>query len=199
MDRLVLLNKPYGVLSQFRVEAGQVGVGSFISDPTLRIAGRLDSDSEGLLVLTNSGTLNHAITNPSKQSYKTYNVQVEGQVSDSAISALASGVLLKDGWTLPARVKAIAPPCWLWPRNPPVRFRANIPTSWLEISICEGKNRQIRRMTASVGLPTLRLIRCAVMGLHLNDLNIAPGQHLTIAQAFTNNLLASQHKNLKKP
>lgn len=164
MAKLVLINKPYDVLCQFTDGDGRQTLADYINDPALNKvypAGRLDRDSEGLVLLTDNGRLQHQIAHPSKNKFKTYWVQVEGDIHNDAVTELANGVALKDGLTKPARVKKMAAP-ELWPRSKPVRFRANIPTSWLCLSISEGKNRQVRRMTAAVGFPTLRLIRFSV-------------------------------------
>jgi 23S rRNA pseudouridine2457 synthase len=167
---LIRFNKPYGVLSQFTPEGRWTGLTDHIDLPGVYVAGRLDADSEGLLLLTDDGALQARIADPRFKMEKTYWVQVEGLVSQQALSALAQGVKLKDGPTLPARARAVAPPADLWPRNPPIRARKNIPTSWLELVIREGRNRQVRRMTAAVGLPTLRLIRTAVGPYNLDGL-----------------------------
>lgn len=173
MARLILFNKPFGVLSQFTDADGHPGLAGFIPVKGVYPAGRLDHDSEGLLLLTDDGQLQHSISHPQKKQPKTYWAQVEGQTSDAAIQQLREGVLLNDGPTRPAKVKVLSEPA-IWPRQPPIRFRQSIPTSWLEIIISEGRNRQVRRMTAAVGLPTLRLIRVAVGPWSLNEL--APGQ-----------------------
>lgn len=188
---VILFNKPYGVHSQFRKEHdGMATLADFFTDKSLRVAGRLDKDSEGLLVLTDHGGLNHAITTPptainakyNAKHAKTYLVQVENIPSAEQIHALQSGVMLKDGKTLPAIVKHLDDdklPIALWDRDPPIRTRASIPTAWLAISIIEGKNRQVRRMVAHVGLPCLRLIRHQVGTWTLGDL--AVGEYRTLS------------------
>ena len=159
--RLICFNKPYGVLSQFTPEGRWQGLADFIRIPEVYVAGRLDADSEGLLLLTNDGKLQARISDPRFKMEKTYWVQVEGIPDESALSALREGVMLKDGMTLPASAQAIdTPPVWL--REPPVRIRQTIPTAWISLGIREGRNRQVRRMTAAVGFPTLRLIRAAI-------------------------------------
>ena len=189
---LIAFNKPYGVLCQFtddahgRASAARAGraeaARSAQPRPTLAgfglpagvyAAGRLDFDSEGLLLLTDDGALAHRLTDPQHKQPKTYRVQVEGDPGESQLQALRDGVQLNDGPTLPARARRIDPPD-LWPRDPPVRFRKTVPDAWLELTIHEGRNRQVRRMTAAVGLPTLRLVRVAV-GAHLLD-GLGPGQ-----------------------
>lgn len=177
MSRVLLFNKPYGVLSQF-TDKGTEGsprptLSKYIDAPGFYPAGRLDRDSEGLMVLTDDGRLQARIANPKHKMRKTYLVQVEGSPADNAIEALRTGVLLKDGLTRPAEVDLATPPDTLWPRDPPVRFRKSVPDAWLRITISEGRNRQVRRMTAHVGLPCLRLIRLQVGDWQLNAL--APG------------------------
>lgn len=183
MATLILFNKPFQVLSQFtdnsREDAGEkrATLADFISLPSVYPAGRLDFDSEGLLLLTDSGPLQHQIASLGKKMAKTYWVQVEGQIDDSALQSLRQGVTLKDGKTRPALVEHLDPP-ELWPRTPPVRYRETVPTSWISITITEGRNRQVRRMTAAVGFPTLRLVRYAIGEWTVKDL--APGDYRTL-------------------
>lgn len=177
MTRLILFNKPYGVLSQFsdrgNGDSPRATLSDYIDIPRIYPAGRLDRDSEGLLLLTDNGRLQARIADPRFKQEKTYLVQVEGLPDDPALAALRAGVTLKDGPTRPARVRRIAPPD-LWERDPPVRFRKSVPDCWLELTISEGRNRQVRRMTAHVGHPTLRLVRWRVGTWSLDGL--PPGQ-----------------------
>lgn len=164
MSRLILFNKPYGVLSQF-TDRGSEGARATLSDhidiPNVYPAGRLDRDSEGLLLLTDDGKLQARIAEPKFKMRKTYLVQIEGDIDDAALVQLQNGVQLKDGLTLPAEAKGIDEP-QLWPRDPPVRFRKSVPDCWITLTISEGRNRQVRRMTAAVGFPTLRLVRWSI-------------------------------------
>ena len=172
--RLILFNKPFDVLSQFTDGDGRRTLADFIPVKDVYPAGRLDHDSEGLLLLTDHGKLQHQVSDPKNRMAKTYLAQVEGEISDEAINALCVGVNLKDGPTLPASARRIDPPA-LWPRIPPIRQRKHIPTSWLELSITEGRNRQVRRMTAATGFPTLRLVRIRIGPWSLED--IEPGEY----------------------
>lgn len=174
MAKIILFNKPYGVLSQFTPEGRWQGLKDYIPVPDVYAAGRLDADSEGLLILTDDGALQRRIADPAHKLPKTYWVQVEGTPDQVALAQLRKGVDLGDFVTHPAKAKLMHEPTGLWPRNPPIRVRQAIPTSWLELTISEGKNRQIRRMTAKVGYPTLRLIRYAIGDWALNEL--APGE-----------------------
>jgi len=162
MSKIILLNKPYGVLCQFTDKQGRATLADYINDKNVYAAGRLDRDSEGLVVLTDDGKLQHKITDPENKMDKTYWVQLEDEISNNALQALREGVDLKDGRTREAKAKRINEPATLWPRQPPIRQRKHIPTSWIELTIREGRNRQVRRMTAAVGFPTLRLIRYRV-------------------------------------
>jgi 23S rRNA pseudouridine2457 synthase len=158
----LVCNKPFGMLTKFTDAQGRPTLASLLPQTDVYPAGRLDADSEGLLVLTSDGRLQSRITDPRHHWPKTYWVQVDGEITDAALRRLGSGVLLKDGMTRPAKAERMAEPANLWPRDPPVRYRRSIPTSWISLTIAEGRNRQVRRMTAAVGHPTLRLIRYAV-------------------------------------
>lgn len=173
---LIALNKPYGVLCQFTDRGGsRRTLAELVKLPDMYPAGRLDFDSEGLLLLTDDGALAHRLTDPRSATEKTYLVQVEGTPGGAQLSQLQKGILLRDGPTLPAQAQLLPQaPDWLWPRDPPVRFRKTVPDGWIELRIREGRNRQVRRMTAAVGLPTLRLIRVRVGDIELNGL--APGE-----------------------
>jgi len=170
MSRILLFNKPYGVICQFSSDGLHPTLADYIALPGFYPAGRLDTDSEGLLLLTDDGALQHRITDPRHKQAKTYWVQVEGNPDGAALAQLRRGVKLPDFTALPAEVKLMEAPANLRPRNPPIRERRNIPTSWLELTIREGKNRQVRRMTAAVGYPTLRLIRYRIGGWTLGEL-----------------------------
>lgn len=177
---LIAFNKPFGVLCQFRDQQNRSTLRDYIELPGVYAAGRLDRDSEGLLLLTDDGALQQRLTAPDNAVWKTYLAQVEGTVAAKQLQRLRAGLDLNDGRSLPARARLLAKkPGWLWQRDPPIRVRQSIPTSWLEIQIHEGRNRQVRRMTAAVGLPTLRLIRTGVGKLGLSDL--APGQWRVIS------------------
>ena len=175
MSRLVLFNKPYRVLSQFSREGDKATLADYIPIKGVYPVGRLDYDSEGLMLLTDDGKLQARIADPRYKKLKTYLVQVENEPEDKTIEQLSKGVTLKDGKTRPTKVRKIDEPDWLWARNPPIRERKNIPTQWLELGISEGRNRQVRRMTAAVGHPTLRLIRVSIDRWQLGDLS--PGEY----------------------
>lgn len=174
VTRLLCFHKPYGVLSQFTAEGKWQGLKDWIDVPGVYVAGRLDADSEGLLLLTNDGQLQACIADPRHKMEKTYWVQVEGVPDEAALQRLRDGVGLNDGKTLPAKARLIEPQPAMWPRNPPIRVRQNIPDCWIELIIREGKNRQVRRMTAAVGHPTLRLVRMAIGPYSIEGLE--PGQ-----------------------
>ena len=178
VPRLLCFHKPYGVLSQFTPEGKWQGLKDWIDVPDVYVAGRLDADSEGLLLLTNDGQLQARIADPRHKMEKTYWVQVEGVPDDAALQRLRDGVELNDGKTLPAKARLIEPQPEMWARNPPIRVRQNIPDCWIELIIREGKNRQVRRMTAAVGHPTLRLVRMAVGPYSIAELQ--PGQWVDV-------------------
>lgn len=183
MSNLILFNKPFNVLCQFTDESEHASdretLANYIEHKGFYAAGRLDRDSEGLLLLTNDGQLQHKISDPQHKMAKTYLAQVEGDVTREAIKQLQKGVKLKDGLTRPAQCKKIVEPMRLWQRTPPIRVRQNIPTSWIELTLSEGKNRQVRRMTAAVGFPTLRLIRARIGPWALDALQ--PGEYRLIS------------------
>jgi 23S rRNA pseudouridine2457 synthase len=182
MSRIVLFNKPYGVITQFSAHEKHPTLRDFIPVPGIYPAGRLDVDSEGLLILTDDGRLQHRLSHPRFGKDKTYWVEVEGLVDAPALEALRHGVDIGDGVTRPARARRMEEPAGLWPRDPPVRFRKNVPTSWLELTLHEGRNRQVRRMTAKVGFPTLRLIRWRIGPWTLEGL--APGEWRMAEEKF---------------
>ncbi len=177
MTGLILLNKPYDMLSQFTDDSGRPTLASCIKLPGFYPAGRLDRDSEGLLLLTDCGKLQQKISDPNYKMAKTYWAQVEGIVDEETLEKLTKGVMLKDGMTRPAQAQSLPKPA-LWPRTPPIRERKKIPTSWLALTLFEGRNRQVRRMTAAVGFPTLRLIRHSIGSWSLGDLQ--PGESLLL-------------------
>lgn len=182
MSAIVFFNKPYGVLSQFTPEGKWRALDTFIPVKGVYVAGRLDADSEGLLILTDDGKLQAKIADPKHKLEKTYWAQVEGAPEEAALEKLRAGIRLSDFTAQPAKVRLIDEPAGLWRRDPPIRYRAAIPTSWLEIRIAEGKNRQVRRMTAAIGYPTLRLIRAAIGAATLDGL--APGQWRQLAGSY---------------
>ena len=180
MSTVVLFNKPFGVLSQFTPEAGHAALDQFRFPPGIYAAGRLDHDSEGALLLTDNGKLIKKLLDPKFEHPRTYLAQVEGEITEEAVRRLSAGVTIKGYRTKPCTAEIASDPEWLWPRNPPVRFRANIPTSWVRLTLIEGKNRQVRHMTAAAGFPTLRLIRVKVGNVELGDLQ--PGQWRAVTE-----------------
>jgi len=185
--RLILLNKPFQVLPQFTSPDQRRCLRDYLPLRAVYPAGRLDYDSEGLMVLTDFGPWQARISQPGSGMPKTYLAQVEGEVGDGALAALRDGVMLNDGPTLPALAEVVAEPGWLWSRDPPIRFRKTVPTCWLSLTIREGRNRQVRRMTASVGLPTLRLVRAGVGPWRVEGL--APGEWREVARSEAERLL----------
>lgn len=180
---LILLNKPFDVLCQFSPQPERETLADYVKIPKVYPAGRLDADSEGLLLLTDDGKLQHAIAHPERKEAKQYLVQVDGVVSDEALARLQAPLDLGDFVTRPCKAVRIAEPEWLWPRNPPIRVRLDKPTSWLAITLQEGKNRQVRRMTAAVGLPTLRLVRSAIGAISLATHPLMPGEWMEVDPA----------------
>ena len=196
-SRLLVVNKPYGALTQFTDQEGRETLKDHVSVPGVYPAGRLDRDSEGLLLLTNDGQLQNLIASPKHKMPKTYWVQVEGIPDEQSLEALRTGVMLKDGITLPAQARLIDPPA-VWPRNPPVRERKTVPDCWLELVIREGKNRQVRRMTAAVGHPTLRLIRSKIGPWSLEQLGPGQWREVEIPDELKQNSVRAVHKIHKK-
>ncbi|MDB5268623.1 MAG: pseudouridine synthase [Hymenobacter sp.] len=184
--RYILLNKPYEVLTQFTDEHGRATLKDFVPVPEVYPVGRLDFDSEGLLLLTDDKQLQHRLSDPKFKVPKTYWAQVEGLVSEEALQQLRRGVQIKEGLTVPGEAAELPEPAHLWPRTPPIRYRASIPTSWLEIQISQGMNRQVRKMCAVVGLPCLRLVRAAIGPLGLGELQ--PGEWRDLTQTEVDSL-----------
>ncbi|RJG04322.1 pseudouridine synthase [Noviherbaspirillum sedimenti] len=178
---LILFNKPYQVMCQFSPHPGRQSLADYLSIPGIYPAGRLDADSEGLVLLTDDGKLQHELSHPAHKQPKTYIVQVEGQTDAAQLARLSGPLDLGDFTTQPCHARQILPPEWLWPRDPPIRQRATNPTSWLAITLTEGKNRQVRRMTAAVGLPTLRLVRIAIGPFTLASHPLMPGEWREVA------------------
>ncbi|WP_019450142.1 pseudouridine synthase [Cupriavidus sp. BIS7] len=196
---LIALNKPFQTMSQFSAHPSRPTLADCVDVPGVYPAGRLDADSEGLLLLTDDGALQARIADPQHKLVKTYLAQVEGIPDDVALSTLRAGVDLGDFRTLPAMASVVDEPAWLWERHPPIRFRAAIPTTWVELKIREGKNRQVRRMTAAVGLPTLRLIRIAIGDLALPALKLMPGQWQEVNVLSLGLSGSNEHASPKKP
>jgi 23S rRNA pseudouridine2457 synthase len=180
---LLLFNKPFGTQCQFSTHASRPTLADFIDRPNVYPAGRLDAESEGLMLLTDDGKLQHAISHPARKQTKTYLAQVEGIPDAAALDRLRRPLDLGDFTTLPCEARRIVEPEWLWPRSPPIRQRADHPTSWLAITLSEGKNRQVRRMTAAIGFPTLRLVRIAIGGISLESHPLMPGEWTDVPEA----------------
>ena len=184
---LILFNKPFQVLCQFSREDGRESLADYLAIPNIYPAGRLDADSEGLMLLTDDGRLQHMIAHPDHKEAKTYLVQVDGLADAAALTRLQAPLDLGDFVTLPCRATQIAEPEWLWPRNPPIRTRQDKPTSWIAVTLEEGKNRQVRRMTAAVGLPTLRLVRSSIGPFSLQTHPLMPGEFVEVPVAALRN------------
>lgn len=195
MARIILFNKPFQVLSQFTDTQGRQTLADYLQAPGCKVAGRLDYDSEGLLLLTDDGRLQQQIANPRHKQWKTYLVQVEGIIDDTALEHLQQGLDLKDGATLPARARRVTAPD-IWPRQPPVRYRQSVADSWLELAIREGRNRQVRRMTAAVGFPTLRLVRASIGQWSIDTLQ--PGQHRELSVHMPDKQLSQTTKRRRR-
>lgn len=180
---LILFNKPFQVLCQFTPEPGRESLADYIQVPGVYPAGRLDADSEGLMLLTDDGQLQHRIAHPARKAPKTYLVQLDGAIDAAALQRLQAPLDLGDFVTKPCRAVQIAEPAWMWPREPPIRVRADKPTSWIAITLQEGKNRQVRRMTAAVGFPTLRLVRSSIGPFSLASHPLMPGESMEVPVA----------------